>query len=157
MTLERIIATAREERCLLRNRWDEGAGLSGREQLKLFRALTNVKPARIVKGGRRLPCEAAFELRPKDRRRLVEALLEEKVAEKQILAVVPNLTTRTLERIKANTELAKTPPANGLPERRITTKRKEAVGHPQRAYLDATSGADVAAARRFRELVKEAP
>jgi hypothetical protein len=58
--LARIIANAREERCLLRDRWDEADGLPGRDQLTLMETLMSVKPATITKGGRLIPCEPRF-------------------------------------------------------------------------------------------------
>ena len=150
--LTRIVELARDERCLLQNRWEEGAVLSGRDQLKLARELAKIKPARIEKHGWRVPCEPTFELRPKDRRRLTEALLIDGRKDGEILSVVPGLTRRTFDRVKAGLGLAKTPPANGSTPGRFETKRSDPVGRPEMAYLDATSGGNVEAARRFREL-----
>jgi hypothetical protein len=154
MSAKELLAIALAERCGLRGRWDEGSDLGGREQLALARGLFKVKPARIEKNGRRVPCEPEFELRPKDRRRLVEALVRDEMPDKQILSAVPKLTARTLERIKADTQLEKSPPANGFPERRISTKRSPPVVAPWTAYLDATSGSDKKARAKFWALVR---
>jgi len=155
-TLKRLLAGARADRCLLREKWEAGAVLSGREQLRLARALVEIRPASIERNGRRVPCEPRFELRPKDRRRLVEALLEEEVRDAEILAVVPDLSRRTFNRIRANALPAKTPPVNGFAEPRFRTFRNDPVGRPQMAFRDATSGANAEAERRFCELVGEA-
>jgi hypothetical protein len=152
-TLARLLRGAREDRCLLREKWTQGAELAGREQLRLARELAKITPAKVERHGRRVPCEARFELRPKDRRRLVEALLADGVSDGEILATVPGLTARTFRRIRSNTLPSKTGSANGFPERRIRPKRENAVDGPWTAFLDATSGADAAAERRFRELV----
>lgn len=152
--LTRILNYANEERCLLRNRWEEGASLNGKEQLRLAKALAAIKPARIKKGGRTIPCEARFELRPKDRRRVTEALLMDGLPDGEILFIVPRLTQRTFDRIKADLGLDKKTARRRIAERRFQTKRTEAVGRPWMAYLDATSGADREAERCFHATVR---
>ncbi|MFL5900339.1 MAG: hypothetical protein ACJ75S_04000 [Solirubrobacterales bacterium] len=153
-TLCRILRGAREDRCLLREKWEAGTVLSGREQLRLARTLIEIRPASIERGGRRVPCEPRFDLRPKDRRRLVEALLEEGISDGEILAVVPKLTKRTFQRLKASATTRESPPANGLVERRFATFRGDPLGRPQMAYRDASSGANVEAEQCFLALVR---
>lgn len=152
-TLDRLLRNARAERCLLRDRWEEAAALAGRQQLRLAEALAEIKPATITRG-HRVPCESRFELRPKDRRRLVEALLDEEgVSDREIVATVPGLSLRTFRRIRSATQLGESPPANRSSKRRKRPKRDALVGTHRRAYLDATSGANAAAERRFWALV----
>ena len=150
MSAEVLLRRAREERCLLPHYWEEGADLLGREQLKLAKGLAQIKPAKVERRGRQVPCEPVFELRPKDRRRLVEALLADGVGEKQILATVPGLSARTFREVRDSDTLpAKTPPANGSSKRRIWQKRKDPVGRPWMAYRDATSGLNQEAEKAF--------
>jgi hypothetical protein len=149
-TLDRLLQNAREGRCLLREYWIEGATLPGREQLRLAKDLAKIKPATVERYGRRVSCEARFELRPKDRRRLVEALLAEGVPDKRIVAIVPGLSPRTFSRIRSNTGTAKSCPSNGSVEPRIRPKRNALVGP---VGLDASDGGDAEAEARFRALV----
>lgn len=153
MTLDRLLRTARDGRCLLREKWQEGADLPGRDQLQLAKALLAIKPATVERHGHRAPCEPSFQLRPKDRRRLTEALLRDGVCDGEVLAVVPDLTRRTFERIRSDVRTRESEPANGSVERRFATKRDAPVCSPWEAYLDATTGADLEAEQRFRELV----
>lgn len=155
-SVDDVIRSAKAGRCLLREKWDLAEGLSGRDQLKLVRVLIKIKPVTVERGGRRVPCEPRFELRPKDRRRLTAALIADRVPDGQILAVVPGLSRRTFNRIKADVRLTKSAPADGLPERQFRTKRIVPAGYPGPAYLDATSGANREAAIRFRELLEAA-
>ena len=147
-----LIDRAKEDRCLLRDKWDEGLTLSGRDQLRLARVLLKVKPATIEKHGRRVPCEPRFELKAKDRRRLVGALLEDGARDGEILSTVPGLTRRTFDRIKADTATAKTGGHNRFRKRCFETKLSVPVVRPQTAFLDASSGGDSEAEKRFREL-----
>jgi len=147
--LRRLIDTAKNGRCLLRDKWEEGAALSGREQLKLAKALLGIAPAKVERSGRLVPCEAAFELRPKDRRRLVVALIADGSSDGEILACVPGLAKRTFQRIKADMEPADSGSAEGSGKRRITPKRAGDVGTPGFASFDATSGANPEAHRRL--------
>ena len=151
-TLRRLIRDARAGRCLLREKWEEGSTLSGREQLQLARELATVKPATVERHGHRIPCELAFELRPKDRRRLVGALLADGAKDGEILAGVPGLSRRTFDRLKSNAGPREPGTANGSSKRRISPKREARVVPPQTAFLDATSGVDAEAAERFRAL-----
>lgn len=154
MNADELLRRARESRCLLHDLWDEGSDLSGREQLALANGLAAVKPASIEKNGRRIPCEPVFELRPKERRRLVEALLVENVGERQILAVVPGLLPRTFRHIKTTRKQpAKSPSADGFPERQFREKQNALVPRPWTAYRDATSGANLEAEEAFRNAV----
>lgn len=153
-TLERLLRDARAGRCLLREKWEEGAVLDGRGQLRLVRELAKIKPATVERHGHRVPCEAKFQLKPKDRRRLVEALLGDGMRDGEIQAAVPGLTRRTFERIKRDMGPGETGAANRSSKRRISTKRDARVVRPQTAFLDATSGSNAEAAERFRALVE---
>jgi len=147
--LTRLVDTARKDRCLLADKWLEGAVLSGRDQLALAKVLLAVKPVLVERDGRRVPCEPAFTLAAKDRRRLVVALIADGASNGEILACVPGLTKRTYERIKRDTETPEIGSANGSSKGRFTTKSDPQVGTPWYAFFDATSGANPEAHRRL--------
>jgi len=55
--------------------WDEYRHwLSASERVKLAKGLEKIKPARVRRGGRLVPCEPNFKLTPTDKGKLVEAL-----------------------------------------------------------------------------------
>lgn len=147
--LKRLVDGARRDRCLLADKWLEGAVLSGRDQLALAKVLLEVKPVQVERDGRRVPCEPAFTLAAKDRRRLVQTLLADGASDGEILACVPGLTKRTYERIKRDAATPGTGSANGSSKGRFTTKSDPLLGTPGYAFFDATSGANPDAHRRL--------
>jgi hypothetical protein len=132
--LDQLLRNARAERCQLRHFWDLGEHLPGREQPKLAQALARIVPATVEREGRRVRCESRFELRPKDRRRLVLAMLTDGASRSEILSSVPGLSERTLRHIASQSATQssnghpESPPTNGIPERRFRQKRDDPVG-----------------------------
>jgi hypothetical protein len=91
--LDQILRNARAERCQLRHFWELGDHLSGREQAKLAHGLARIVPTTVdQEDGPRRRCEPPFELRPKDRRRLVLAMLVDGASRSEILSSVSGLS-----------------------------------------------------------------
>jgi hypothetical protein len=129
--LDQLLRNARAERCQLRHFWDLGEHLPGREQAKLAQALARIVPANVEReDGPRRRCEPPFELRPKDRRRLVLAMRADGATRSEILVSVPGLSERTFRHIATQSRngLPDSPATNRIPERRFRQKRRDPVG-----------------------------
>lgn len=153
MTVATLIMRAREERCLLRDYWERGAGLRGREQVKLAKALLEIKPPSHRSNGYWVPVSEPFQLRPKDRRRIVEELLldGEDPHRLHLLLGGIEVSESTLRRIVA--EHCKTGLRRRLNKPSSAPKLARPVHRRRCAYLDATSGANLEAEIAFRRLI----
>jgi len=144
---------AREERCLLRDYWERGADLAGREQLRLAEALAAIAPATAPRNGHRVRCESRFELRPKDRRRIAEALFTDGESAARVALAVPGISRRTAYRLARQRPIS--PPRNPHEQAGQSAKTSDPGTSPQVRDLDATSGANLEAEIAFRQLVGE--